>query len=63
MALYIVVSCLYIYWFKLLLQDLTFFAKAGLYKKSWNFGQVVAITAWAPPVIEYIHLELRKCFC
>jgi hypothetical protein len=27
---------------------------------SWPFGQIVAITIWAPPVLEYIYAELSK---
>ncbi|CAF9934798.1 MAG: hypothetical protein ALECFALPRED_006095 [Alectoria fallacina] len=27
--------------------------------KTWTFGQIVAITVWAPPLCEYFHLELR----
>ena len=26
----------------------------------WSFGQIIAITVWAPPLFEYFHLELRK---
>ena len=26
---------------------------------TWSFGQIVAITVWAPPLCEYLHLELR----
>lgn len=26
---------------------------------SWTFGQIVALTVWAPPLCEYFHLELR----
>ena len=27
---------------------------------SWSFGQIVAITVWAGPIVEYIHLETSK---
>ncbi|KAJ5727761.1 hypothetical protein N7493_005581 [Penicillium malachiteum] len=27
---------------------------------SWGFGQIVAVTAWLPPVIEYLYLQLGK---
>lgn len=27
---------------------------------SWSFGQIVAITVWAGPIVEYIHLEMSK---
>ena len=28
--------------------------------KTWTFGQIIAITTWALPMCEYVHLELRK---
>lgn len=28
--------------------------------KNWNFGQIVAITVWAVPVFEYLHLSIRE---
>lgn len=59
-SLYIVFSVLYIYWFSAFLQDLGWFASSGSYSKTWNFGQVVAITVFAPPLCEYIYLELRE---
>lgn len=59
-AFYIIFSCIYIYWFSIFSQDLAWFATMGQYSHTWNFGQVVALTVWAPPVCEYIHLELRK---
>ena len=36
------------------------------YRKSthngqWTFGQLIAITIWAPSIIEYIHSAFRKC--
>ncbi|KAL8936890.1 MAG: hypothetical protein Q9216_004692 [Gyalolechia sp. 2 TL-2023] len=41
------------------LRDLAWFAENDVYSKTWNFGQIVAITVWAPPVCEFIHLEIR----
>lgn len=34
----------------------SFLAKVDI--KTWTFGQIVAITVWAPPLCEYFHLEL-----
>lgn len=45
--------------FVMFLHDLAWFAKNDVYSKTWNFGQVVAITVWAPPICEFIHLEIR----
>ena len=54
----------FFYWFieliSVFLNDLAWFATNQVYNKAWNFGQVVAITVWAPPICEFIHLELRK---
>ncbi|KAI4251856.1 MAG: hypothetical protein L6R42_008209 [Xanthoria sp. 1 TBL-2021] len=41
------------------LHDLAWFAKNDVYGNTWNFGQVSAITVWVPPIVEYIHLEMR----
>lgn len=59
-SLYIVFSCLYIHWFIIFSQLLGWFATNQSYSTSWNFGQIVAISVWAPPLCEYVHLELRK---
>lgn len=59
-SLYIVFSCLYLYYFSVFSRLLAWFAVNNYNSKTWNFGQVVAITVWAPPLCEYIHLELRK---
>ncbi|KAL8976939.1 MAG: hypothetical protein Q9205_007161 [Flavoplaca limonia] len=41
------------------LLDLYWFAVYGVNGNTWNFGQVFAITVWVPPIVEYIHLEMR----
>lgn len=46
--------------FMMFIRDLSWFAENDVYSKTWNFGQVVAITVWAPPVCEFFHLEIRK---
>ena len=46
--------------FMLFLSSLAEFARNDAYNRSWNFGQIVAITVWAPPICEFIHLEMRK---
>ncbi|KAI9821563.1 MAG: hypothetical protein M1832_003237 [Thelocarpon impressellum] len=27
---------------------------------TWSFGQIVAITVWVPPVVDYLHLQLSE---
>lgn len=59
-SMYLLSSCLYIYWFAVFIKDLEWFAYNGVDVHSWSFGQVVAITVWAEPLCEYFHLELRE---
>ena len=59
-SMYLLFSCLYIYWFVVFINDLAYFANNGVDVDSWSFGQVVAITVWAEPLCEYFHLELRE---
>ncbi|KAL8788982.1 MAG: hypothetical protein Q9213_001391 [Squamulea squamosa] len=59
MAVYIVFLTFYVRFYNMFLHDLAWFAKNDVIGNEWNFGQVFAITVWAPPVIEYIHLEMR----
>ena len=58
--MYLLLFCLYIYWFAVFIKDLEWFAYNGVAVDSWSFGQVVAITVWAEPLCEYFHLELRE---
>lgn len=53
---YTVIFIVYVVLFRRLLGDL------GHYDVShkWNFGQIVAITVWLPPLFELTHLEIRK---
>ena len=51
---------LYGYLFIIYCQDLAWFASHGVVSKSWSFSQIVAITVWAEPLCEYIHLEIRE---
>lgn len=59
-SLYIIFSALYFYWFSIFSKLLGWFAENSYYSTAWNFGQIVAITVWAPPLFEYIHLEIRE---
>lgn len=60
LSMYLVFAGLYIYWFIIFIQDLEWFAYNGVDSHSWSFGQIVAISVWAEPLCEYLHLELRK---
>ncbi len=67
-ALWFVFVCLFCVFF----DGLVFFLpQAGIYDgngsqghaidtSNWSFGQIVAITVWAGPLFEYLHLSIRK---
>ena len=57
--LYATILGFYIYFFVIFCQDLAWFAWNGV-SNTWSFGQIVAITVWAEPLCEYIHLEIRE---
>lgn len=59
LAFYAIFLAFYIFFFVTFLKDLAWFHKNDVYNNNWNFGQVCAITVWAPPICEYIHLEVR----
>ena len=56
---YATILGLYVYFLIQYCGDLAWFANNGV-STSWTFGQIVAITVWAGPLCEYIHLEIRK---
>ncbi|KAL8893900.1 MAG: hypothetical protein Q9192_004810 [Flavoplaca navasiana] len=59
-AIHVVFMTFYVRFYNMYLHDLAWFAENDINGNTWNFGQVFAITVWVPPVVEYIHLELRK---
>lgn len=59
-AIYVVFLTFYVRFYNMYLHDLAWFAENDVYGNTWNFGQVFAITVWVPPIVEYIHLEMRK---
>ncbi len=56
---YVTIIGFYIYFFVIYCGDLALFAWNDI-SKEWSFGQMVAITVWAEPLCEYIHLEIRE---
>ena len=30
-------------------------------KTAWSFGQIVAVTIWLPPIVDYLISSVRKC--
>ena len=55
----VVFLAIYATFFRTYMGDLAWFAKRDVYNKTWNFGQIVAISIWAPAIAEWIHLEIR----
>ncbi|KAK0508144.1 hypothetical protein JMJ35_009228 [Cladonia borealis] len=55
---YATITGFYVQFFLMFCQDLAWFATHGI-SNSWSFGQIVAITVWAEPLCEYLHLEIR----
>ena len=53
---YIVIFIVYVVLFRRLLGDLKHYHVS----REWNFGQIVALTVWLPPLFELAHLEIRK---
>ncbi|KAI9813396.1 MAG: hypothetical protein M1827_004070 [Pycnora praestabilis] len=61
MLLTLGVFILYVIFISVYFIDLASFSKYGfnLISDDWAFGQVVAITVWVPPLLEYLKLELE----
>ena len=51
--------CVYINYFAIFLDHLVYYAVQDLYNPTWNFGQVVSLSVWFPPIAEFIYLEIR----
>ncbi|KAL8852646.1 MAG: hypothetical protein Q9221_002526 [Calogaya cf. arnoldii] len=58
-VIYIVFLRFYVEFYGIYLRDLAWFAENDVNGNIWDFGQVFAITVWVPPIVEYIHLEMR----
>ena len=56
---YATIISFYMFFFAIYCGDLAWFASNGI-SNSWSFGQIVAVTVWAGPLCEYIHLEIRE---
>ena len=41
--------------------EIIYFNLSQLVDDSWSFGQIVGITIWAEPLVEYAYLEIREC--
>jgi len=56
--LYTLAWGVYLFYFSELMSYLELFLTYGMINFSWNFGQIVGITVWAEPLVEYAYLEL-----
>ena len=56
--LYTTIWGLYIFFFSELMAYFSLFISGGMVNSTWGFGQIVGITVWAEPLVEYAYLEL-----
>jgi hypothetical protein len=51
----------YVYFHSIIYFQLLGFRESGIADfPVWGFGQVIAITVWVPPAVEFVYLEFRK---
>lgn len=56
--IYTIVWSFFIFFFSELLSYYAIFLSGGSISSVWNFGQIVGITVWAEPFVEYLYLEM-----
>ena len=56
---YAIIIGLYLSFFNDFITDLLWLARNRVYNDDWGFGQIIAISIWAPVIGEYAYLELR----
>ena len=49
---------LYLFFISELMSYFQLFLTYGMVNRTWNFGQIVGITVWAEPLVEFAYLEL-----
>lgn len=52
----------YLFFISQLMFYFSLFLEFGMVNSNWNFGQIVGITVWAEPLVEYAYLELSTSF-
>ena len=57
---YLAAWILYLLCFRAFMEDLYLFIDNGLVDFKWTFGQIVGITVWAEPLVEYAYLEISE---
>ena len=61
--MYLTIWSWYIFWITVFLSALVYIGGSSgttFTSKDWSFGQIVAVTVWAAPLIEYLKLSTRK---
>ena len=38
------------------------YLRHDLFSQEWTFGQIIAVTVWAPSIIEFLYIELGKSY-
>ena len=51
----------YLFYFSVFMNILMLFLDNRMVNFEWSFGQIVGITVWAEPLVEYAYLELSEC--
>ena len=58
---YLAAWAFYFFCFSVFMKDLRLFLDQGMINFDWSFGQIVGITVWAEPLVEYAYLEISEC--
>ena len=58
---YFVVWAFYLFYFTIFMKILKLFLDQRMVNFEWSFGQIVGITVWAEPLVEYAYLEISEC--
>lgn len=61
-AFHFIFFWLYVYCFYTFGEDLEWFRSNNVYNPSWSFGQIVAILAWAPTMLDYLWDQTRMSY-
>lgn len=57
---YLAAWILYLLCFRVFMGNLYLFIDNGMVSFEWSFGQIVSITVWAEPLVEYAYLEISE---
>lgn len=58
---YLTAWAFYFFYFSIFIKNLKLFLDNDMINFDWSFGQIVGITVWAEPLVEYAYLEISEC--